>query len=653
MCGIAGVVGGDPGRERPLVERMSEVQRHRGPDDGGIARLDGAVLANRRLAVIDPGARSQPMESPDGRFVITYNGEIYNHRALRAELEGRGHAFRTRTDTEVLLRLFELEGWKALDRLHGMFAFAIWDRRERRLHAARDAFGQKPFHHAVVGERFIFASEIKGVLAHPDVGRDPDLESVDHYLTQRFVPAPRTMFRAVRKLPAGHRLEWKGGEVRVERWFEPRFGALEPRSDEAWIEGLRERVERAVERHLESDVPVGALLSGGLDSGVVVASMAARLGPGVPTFCVGTEVASLDERPWAAEVARHFGTRHREERVGDETLAAIPTLVRALDEPSDPIAACTWTAARLASSEVKVALGGDGGDEVFGGFDRYAAFVRVEQWAGLPGWVRRGVTGSLARLLPGAQRYKSLGQKARWLHGLDGLRGGALYARMTSIFRFGPDEKAWAWGEALAEAANGEAERLIEELFDQVPMGGEGVGAAEDRLNRMLRTDLLTRLPEHSLLLADRLSMTHGLELRSPLLDRELWDFAASMPARLRVRGSRTKVALREAFRGHLPDAVLARPKQGFMLPFGHWMQGSSLEAIRVRLEEGPLVREAWIAPGAASRLAAEHGAGGADHHVRLWMLLALDAWARELLGLGEDQGGLVEAGSARDGVEG
>jgi asparagine synthase (glutamine-hydrolysing) len=649
MCGIAGVAGGDPSREREFVSRMSEVQRHRGPDDGGIVALEGAVLANRRLSVIDPDAPGQPLSNEDGRLWITFNGEIYNHRELRPELEARGHRFRTRTDTEVLLHLFEDEGWGALDRVRGMFAFAIWDQREGRLYAARDPFGQKPFHYALAGGRFLFASEIKGILAHPAVGREPELEAVDHYLTQRFVPAPLTMFRGVRKLAAGHRLEWAGGEPGVERWWTPRFEPGVPRSDTEWIEGLAVAVERAVDRHLESDVEVGALLSGGLDSSAVVASMVrlAGGGQGVRTFCVGTEAATLDDRPWARMVAAHLGTDHREERVGDEILRSVPTLVRALDEPSDPIAACTWTAARLASREVKVALGGDGGDEVFGGFDRYAAFGLAERYASVPRWLREGVVARAAGRLPGALSYKSLGQKVRWLSDLEGRRGGALYARMTSVFRFGPAEKAWLYGGALRAAATGAAERCIQEAFDGAVVPGGG--RADEAFHRMLLADLETRLPEHSLLLADRLSMAHGLELRSPLLDRDLWAYAASMPMHLKVRGRRTKVALREAFRPMLPAEVTERPKQGFMLPFGEWMQGSSLAAIRDRIEEGPLVREGWIASGGAGRLAGEHEARRADHHVRLWMLLTLDAWARIMLeDDGDEEAGAEPIGAGR-----
>ncbi len=627
MCGITGVVGGDPARELEAVRTMTATLAHRGPDDGGVEQAGAAILGNRRLAIMDPGAPGQPMTTDDGRFVITFNGEIYNHVELRRELEAAGHRFRTRTDTEVVLRLFAERGAQCLTMLRGMFACAIWDRRRERLFAARDPFGQKPFHYAVVGGRFIFASEIKALLAHPAISAEPELEAVDHYLTQRFVPPPLTMLRGVRKLPAGHHLLWENGALQVAPWWELDFRHEEDRPDEEWIAELERRVDLAVRRHLVSDVPMGALLSGGLDSSAVVAAMARAMDEPFPTFCVGTEVASLDERPFARMVAEHLGTIHHERRVGDEVLGGIPDLVRCLDEPSDPIAACTWEAARLAATQVKVVLGGDGGDELFGGFDRYAAFPWAELYARVPAGIRRRLAGPMAKALPGAGRYKSFGQKARWLNDLNGRRGGALYARMTSVFRFGPDEKQWCYGPRLAGAATGAAETLIERAFDEAP--------ARDDLHRMLAADVATRLPEHSLLLADRLSMAHGLELRSPLLDVDLAAFCARMPSRLKVRRNLTKVALRRAFDARLPTDISKRPKQGFMLPVAYWLRGSSLDRVRDTLEAGPLVREGWIASGAASRLAGEHARGRADHHVRLWMLINLDVWVRLYLKLG------------------
>jgi asparagine synthase (glutamine-hydrolysing) len=627
MCGIVGVVGGDPGREEEAVLAMNRAIAHRGPDDDGVEIVDSAVLGNRRLAIIDPSADGQPLSNEDGRLWITFNGEIYNHRELRDDLIQKGHRFRTATDTEVVVHLFEEEGPDFLAKLRGMFAFVIWDRRNESLFAARDPFGQKPFHYTSLGRRFLFASEVQGLLSHPDVSAEPELRAVDHYLAQRFVPPPLTMLKGIHKLAAGHSLSWRDGELEISQYWAPSFMAEEQRSDEDWVDELEARVDAAVKRHLVSDVQVGALLSGGLDSSAVVAAMAKLMDEPFPTFCVGTEVATHDERGFARQVADHFGTQHRDRRVGDEALGSIPMLVRCLGEPSDPIAACTFEAARLASEDVKVVLGGDGGDEIFVGFDRYAGFPWAQRYGALPRWLRDGAIAPVAHALPGAIAYKSLGQRARWLSSLGGHRGGRLYARMTSVFRFGPDEKEWLYGPYLREAAEAmDAESVIVDAFEQAP--------ARDPLHRMLHADIVTRLPEHSLMLADRLSMAHGLELRSPLLDQDLTEFCSRMPSHLKVQGGATKIGLRRAFRNRLPESILKRPKQGFMLPMAYWLQGSSIKRVQETLELGPLVTEGWIASGAARRLTEEHERGRADHHVRLWMLLNLDAWCRINLGL-------------------
>jgi asparagine synthase (glutamine-hydrolysing) len=639
MCGICGVVGGDPRRERDRVSLMVSLLAHRGPDGVGIHVDQGAVVGNTRLAVIDPEGGDQPLSTGDGERWITFNGEIYNHAALRRSLELRGHRFRTRSDTEVVLRLFEEHGAEGLGLLRGMFAFAVWEPRTGRLFAARDPFGQKPFHYAEAEGRFFFASEIKALLAHPSVPVAPAMDAVGYYLAHRFVPAPLTMFEGVRKLPPGHWLEWQDGSLRIERYWRPDFSTEVRMSDDDWIEGLRDQLDRAVRNHLVSDVPVGALLSGGLDSSAVVASFAAVADRPIPTFAVGSDVERLDERESARMVATHFGTLHHESVASSELLSRVPELVRTLDEPSDPIAACTHEAARLAASRVKVALGGDGGDEIFGGFDRYLAFPWAERYGALPRRVREGLLRPVIRSLPGALAYKSLGQKARWLDTLEGARGGELYASMSTAFRFGPAVRGEVYGPALKEA-----------LGWSRPLAGNGGGTlrppevdpvrelvartwreapGRDPLHRMLYTDMVTRLPEHSLLLADRLSMAHGLELRSPLLDLDLAEFCARMPSRLKARGTRTKVALRAAVRDRLPAPIVERRKQGFMLPVAYWMQDGAADALRRALTTGPLAAEGWIDPEGVTRMVTEHAARSEDHHVRLWMLLNLDAWFR------------------------
>ena len=622
MCGIAGVVGGRPDREVPAVEAMVRAIAHRGPDDSGVWSDDAAVLGNCRLQIIDLAAGHQPLTNEDGSLWITYNGEIYNYRELRDGLLERGHELRTHTDTEVVLHLFEEEGPACLPKLRGMFAFAVWDTRRRRLFAARDRFGQKPLHFARPGGRLAFCSEIKGLLAHPDIGVDPEPAAIDYYLGLRFIPSPLTLFRGIEKLPPASWLSWERGDVTTGRWWSPSFPAVEPRSDEEWVEGLRERLDDAVRVHLESDVEVGAFVSGGLDSGIVVSSMARQVDNPVKTFAVGSDEATFDERPYARQVATHCATHHVETAVDDEQLESIPRLVRCLDEPSDPISACFYESSRLAAAHVKVVLGGDGGDELFAGFDRYAAFDTVGRFRRVPAFIRNGLVRPVAERLRLGFGYKEVAQKARWLLDMANLEGGERYARMTTFFRYGPDERAALYGPGLAgPLASARAEAAIIDRFEEAQ--------STNSLHKMIYTDLLTRFPEHTLMLSDRLAMAHGLELRSPLLDNELADYCFSMPPGLKIRDGQTKYALRRAAEGRLPPEIVARDKQGFMFPVASWLNGETADRLVDRLVSGPLVREAWIRPEAPRRLMAEHEARRADHHVRIWMLLNLDAWVR------------------------
>jgi asparagine synthase (glutamine-hydrolysing) len=600
---------------------MMDALEHRGPDDAGLHAEENAVLGHRRLTIIDLSAGRQPLGSEDGTCWITFNGEIYNYRELRAELEADGCRFRTSSDTEVLLRLYQRDGEACLARLRGMFAFAIWNSRTQTLFAARDRFGQKPFFYAERAGRFLFASELKGLLAHGDIAAEPEPAAIDYYLGLRFVPPPLTMFRGVQKLPAGHCLTWHASRLVVRQYWSYRFEDGPARSEVDWIAELRERLDDAVRSHLVSDVPVGALLSGGLDSSLVTALMARHLERPVPTFAIGSDQAMFDERPFAHRVALHCGTDHRERAVTSDLLASIPRLVSCLDEPSDPIAACFYQSSALAARHVKVVLGGDGGDELFAGFDRYVGFRWAGWYQALPEPLRQGVAAAAGRL-PDSFAYKGTVQKLRWLATVAEQEGGRRYARMTTFFRFGLEEKRWLYGSELGSLLQScDAEQAITRPFESL--------AGQPVLRRMGFTDVVTKLPEHTLMLTDRLSMAHGLETRSPLLDHELAEFAASMPAHLHARRGLTKFALRKAADGLLPEEIIRRPKQGFMFPVAYWLTDRSLPEIRRRLVGGPVVGNGWIREQAVDRLCAEHLAHRADHHVRIWMLLNLDAWYR------------------------
>lgn len=619
MCGIAGITW----KDESLIERMTGALAHRGPDGCGFYTDDGVSLGHRRLSIIDLSDKGrQPMSNEDGTLWITFNGEIYNYRELRTGLLQRGHRFRSQTDTEVVLHLYEERGSDCLSSLRGMFAFAIWDCKAQSLFAARDRFGQKPFFYSRLGRRFLFASEIKGLLDCPEIGVEPDPAAIDYYLTQRFIPPPLTMIRGIHKLPAGHWLKWQKGELKVSCYWRPEFRTMPERKDSEWFGELSERVDEAVQAHLVSDVPVGALLSGGIDSSIIVASMARQMNGPLQTFCIGSNQSVFDERKFARQVADRFKTEHYEQYVTGEPLASIPRLVRCLDEPSDPISACMFEAAQLASKYVKVVLSGDGGDEIFAGFDRYAAFDWVSRYVALPRWIREDLVRPLSQQLPESFSYKSLTQRIHWLDAMGERRGGRLYARMTSVFRFGEEEKHFTYGLLLRkQLQTSDAEAAIAEPF--------AAAATADNLHRMLYADMVTRLPEHTLVLSDRLSMAHGLEMRAPLLDHRVAEFCMSMPARLKIRWGRTKYAMREAARKSLPADIINRPKQGFMFPVAYWLSNEVLENVRASLLHGPLVKENWIEPTAVERLTAEHRQHRADHHVRIWMLLNLDAWFR------------------------
>ncbi len=602
---------------------MAAALAHRGPDDEGFYASGPAGLGSRRLAIIDVEGGRQPIANEDGSLHVVLNGEIYNHRELRAELLERGHRFATATDTEVIVHLYEERGDECVEDLEGMFAFALWDERRQRLLIARDPLGQKPLYWTRLRDGILFASEIKALLAVGEVAAALDSEALHHYLSLRFVPSPSTMFAGIRKLPAAHRLVYAGGDVRVERYWSLSFADPIEGSDEEILEEIEAALRRAVSSHLVSDVPVGALLSGGMDSSVVVALASRELPKPFRTFAIGSGEPSFDERAHARCVARHCGTEHTERRVDPGLVVLLPRIVHHMDEPSDPIAACTYQAAELASCHVKVALGGDGGDETFGGFDRYAGVRWVSPYALLPVWLRRATLGAGLAMLPEDFGYKSWTQQLRWLDRLGDYRDlDERYAAATVFFRFDHRAKAALLGPEIWPRVRDvdAADAIVRELR-----------AADSPLpiDRMLAADFATRLPEHSLMLTDRMSMAHGLELRSPLLDRRLVELMARVPSRLKVRGRRLKVALRRIARPWLPPGIVARPKQGFMFPIAHWLRGSLREPTRNTLAQAHTVRDGIFQRDAAMALIDEHAAGAVDHHVRIWMLLNVEIWYR------------------------
>lgn len=620
MCGICGIV--DPrGVRQPDIEAMLQAISHRGPDDEGFY-LDQCVgMGNRRLSIIDLSSGHQPIANEDGTIRVVFNGEIYNYRELRDELIAQGHQFRTQSDTEVIVHLYEEFGDNLVLRLKGMFAFAVWDSQRQRLLLARDHLGQKPLFYSREGGSLLFASEIKGILAASREPRQMDLTALHHYLSLRFIPPPQTMLKNVKKLPPAHLLSYQYGEITISRYWDITFQDKLDLSDRAYLEQLTGKLRQTVEDHLVSDVPVGAFLSGGMDSSMIVALMAQDLQVKFKTFAIGVNEQDFNELPFARTVADHHHTEHIESYVESDLVSSLPDMIWHLDEPSDPIAACQYHAAALAAEHVKVVLGGDGGDELFAGFDRYVGVGYVNYYARIPNAIRRHLIGPLLNRLPENFTYKSASQKLRWLQQLASLPTTAeRYAEATCFFRFNHQQKQQLFGaEYWAEVGHLNSADVIVEQFNQAP--------ADNSIDRMLYADYKTRLPEHSLMLTDRMTMAHGLELRSPFLDHELVSLVASFPVRQKIRRGELKYILRKLGQAYLPREIVNRDKQGFMFPIAYWFRNELYTFVRDYLLSSHFVTQGIFRREMVLELVEEHRRNHTDHHVRLWMLLNLVIW--------------------------
>ncbi len=623
MCGIAGQVGPHH-RGEDGVRRMLQALSHRGPDEEGLYLAPGVALGHRRLSIIDVGGGRQPLANEDGSVWVVFNGEIYNYQALRQALVDKGHRFSTQTDTEVLVHLYEDMGPRCVEQLRGMFAFAIWDARRHRLFAARDRLGQKPFYYVHRGDEFLFASEIKALLAYDEGLAELDLAALDQYLSLRLIAPPRSMFRTIRKLPPAHWLTFDSASgLRFERYWDLHYEPKLVGSDEDLVDALEERLIQCLKLHMVSDVPVGAFLSGGLDSTLVVAMLRRHVtAEPLQTFSVGLPYGEYNEAPYARLVADRYGTQHHEETIRPSLIRTLPRLVWHLDEPSDPLSVCAYLIAEMARKHVKVVLGGDGGDELFGGYDRYYGNRYADYYALLPRWLRRWGIGPLLNLLPDGGWYKSRGHRLKWLHQAAFLEGGARYAQTLGYFYFTPAKRQTLYGPVMQKAAERfDPEAALREPFERA--------AASDVLDRMLYADSQVRLPDHPVMILDRMTMAHGLEARSPLMDHEVAEFAARLPIDLKVRGRRLRyIQLRLAER-YLPTSVLERPKQGFSSALPYMLREEYRVLFQIFLRHSHLAREGIFSQPAIDQLLDEHSAARADHGNRLWLLLNSEVWYR------------------------
>src|SRR5215470_4403092 len=618
MCGIAGIAD-VTGRlaDQSLLRAMTGVQAHRGPDGEAVVCRGAVGLGHRRLAIIDLSTGDQPMSSDDGRVWIVFNGEIYNFRELRGELEAAGARFRTQSDTEVILRAYEANGPACVRRLRGMFAFAILDERTRRLVLARDRVGIKPLVYSWDGRRLLFASEIKAIVEDATVPRDLDPDALGEYLTYHYVPAPKTIFASVRKLPPASILvlPLDGGAPEISRYWSLRYAPESKTTEGEWIEQLGIQLSDAVRSHMVSDVPIGAFLSGGVDSSTVVALMAQASPKPIRTFSIGFDEADFDELRFARQVAARYGADHSELVVKPAALDVLPTLAWHFDEPfADSSAIPTFYVAKITREHVTVALSGDGGDEAFAGYRRYAqAMALTERMDRSPARLARPLLRLTSRVLP-------VGARGQAWTGLFGAGALERYARLVTHER----------PETLRRALSGEWAHVAGRI--SAPADFERLladGGPRDPLTMLQHIDMETYLPDDILAKVDRTSMAVSLESRVPLLDHRLLEFVARMPSSLKLKNGTGKYILKRAMSSQLPADIVTRQKMGFGVPLGAWFRGELRDMTHDLLLDPRTRQRGIFRPSWAEGLLRTHDAGRRDCSARLWAMLCLELWMR------------------------
>lgn len=622
MCGIAGVLSTNGGVSKPSVAAASLALAHRGPDDSGYWSDQHCALAHRRLAVIDlsPGGH-QPMSNPRDDLHIVFNGEIYNFQSLRAELETYGHRFRTSSDTEVILTAYRQWGSDVVKRLRGMFVFAIWDSAARELFLARDRVGKKPLFFAETKAGFCFASEIQGLLQFNEVPRDLDLASLDHYFSWGYIPAPLSGFKAIRKLLPGHwmKVSLIDGKLATqsERYWDLDYVSKASISEAEATEQLRAKLTEAVRLRMISDVPLGAFLSGGIDSSIVVGLMAQQSSHRVKTFSIGFREAAYNETEFARAVASKWNTEHTEFTVEPNALEVLPQLVRHFGEPyADSSAIPTYYVSKLTRQHVTVALTGDGGDESFAGYDRYYANQVAHRINSLG-------LGSLARafsdVLPDSTDFRDSRRRAKRFLSVAPLPASERYANWMGYFS--ADQKSRLYS---SDALRGSGQQWLTSMLD----GFASLGPVDSAM----ATDVLTYLPYDLLVKVDITSMASALEARSPFLDHEVMEFAARLPVNMKLKGRESKYLLKRTFADLLPDTVKNRGKLGFGVPVGTWFRGPLRSFLQDTLSERSLRDRGLLNAGYVQSLIAAHNSGRADYGYQLWSLLALEVWFQEVV---------------------
>ena len=622
MCGIAGFIDywdarrSDSIARGRLLKTMCDVIRHRGPDDEGFLSQDGVALGMRRLSIIDLAGGAQPISGVDGSVTIVFNGEIYNFQELRPELEKRGHTFKTNSDTEAIVHAYEEFGPACANHLRGMFVLAIWDDKRREVYIARDRVGKKPLYYTITpGGTLVFGSEIKSLLEHPDVQREISLEALDAYFTLGYVPDPLTIFRDIHKLPPGHYLTFSNGRLNVQQYWDFVFEPAESRKPEDYLDELRALLNESVRLRLISDVPLGAFLSGGIDSSTIVALMARHMNQPVKTFSIGFHEDSYNELKYARLTAEKLGTDHHEFFVTPQICDVIDELVWHFDEPfADPSAIPTYMVSKLARDHVTVALSGDGGDELFAGYTHYVVQESRRAFSALPKALRAGVMRPLSYRLP----HGAWGRN--YLHNIS-LDPIDRYLDSLSYFTALSKKSLYTADFLNALGTTDRVARSFREYAARVK--------TNEPLDQLLYIDGKTYLPGDILTKVDRMSMATSLEVRVPLLDHKLIDFVTRVPASLKLAGTETKHLLKRVARDLIPAEILDRPKQGFGIPLEQWINQQLRDEIRETLRESRTRQRGYVNSGYVDLLLDEHEKGRRDHSFPLWALLILELWHR------------------------
>jgi len=620
MCGIVGIVEKNRSSvDQALLSSMCQAISHRGPDEDGFYFNEGVGLGMRRLSIIDVKGGQQPIHNQDRTAWIVFNGEIYNYQELREKLEKLGHTFYTNSDTEAIVHAYDQYGSDCPKHLRGMFAFAIWDQRTEELFLARDRVGKKPILYAHINGKLIFGSEFSALLLHPDIGRDIDTEAIHHYLSFMCVPAPLTAYRAIRKLEPGHSLRWRKGDITLERYWQPDFSKKIDISEEEAGERAIQILRDSVKVRLMSEVPLGAFLSGGIDSSAVVALMSQESSDPVKTFSIGFEEQDFSELHHARRVAEHVGADHHEFIVRPDALEVLPLLVQHYGEPyADSSAIPTYYVARETRKHVTVALNGDGGDESFAGYERYAAMRLAETYHRIPAVLRDSFVQQAVGLIPSSSTKRSRVRDVQRFLQAASLPKVQRYLKWVSVFDTAAKENLYS-DDFRHETQSIRAADLLSPWFQRA--NGAGI------VDAALLADINTYLPNDLLVKVDIATMAVSLEARSPFLDHHLIEFAASLPEKFKLRGLTTKYLLKRMLKKLLPAENLDRRKMGFGVPIGHWLRGKLQPFLRETILSEKALNRGLFRPEVVKQLVELHARGERDHSHQLWTLLMLELW--------------------------